>query len=268
MTNESDDNEAYPRLAMPLWRRWSARLAEAQEVLVRFQGVARRAGRRMRRRCGIASVARMQSSRFLPGSVLVQVQPEARSRVRPTGEAAVFQAVPGEFDSHRPLDARAVQRLNAGPTRRRSLVRSQPCVPTNTSCSSRGKEPGFSFRENTGSTPVHDTSRMTPSSNGSGSEFTNLRTVVRVHPESLLGRDLGSRWFPSPISGVRFLDGLRPRQAAHLVVGSVSYAGRAGFDPLACYQERRTAGNSPGGEGSPTHCMRRVRSPGSLQPFR
>jgi hypothetical protein len=41
MTNEFNDNEAYPRLAMPLLRRWSARLAEAQEVLVRFQGVAR-----------------------------------------------------------------------------------------------------------------------------------------------------------------------------------------------------------------------------------
>jgi hypothetical protein len=156
MTNESDDNEAYPRLAMPLWRRWSARLAEAQEVLVRFQGVARRAGRRMRRRCGIASVARMQSSRFLPGSVLVQVQPEARVRARPTGEAAAFQAVPGGFDSHRPLDARAVQRLNAGPTRRRSLVRSQPRAPRRVLPGGQGTRsltPG-----NTGSTPVHDTS--------------------------------------------------------------------------------------------------------------
>ena len=53
-----------------------------------------------------------------------------------------------------------------------------------------------------------------------------------------MGRDLGSHWFPSPISGVRFLDGLRLRQAAHLVVGSVSYAERAGFDPLACYEDR------------------------------
>ena len=31
-------------------------------------------------------------------------------RTWPTGEAAVFQTVPGEFDSRRPLDARAVQR--------------------------------------------------------------------------------------------------------------------------------------------------------------
>ena len=109
MTNEFNDNEAYPRLAMPLLRRWSARLAEAQEVLVRFQGVARHAARRMRRRCVCqASVAPRQSSRFLPGSVLVRVQPEARLRVRPTGEVTASRADPGEFDSHDPLHARAV----------------------------------------------------------------------------------------------------------------------------------------------------------------
>jgi hypothetical protein len=82
--------------------------------------------------------------------------------------------------------------------------------------------------------PVHDT---TPSSNGSGSEITNLRMVVRIHPESRIGRDLGSDWSPNPISGVRILDGLQARQAAHLVVRSVSYAERAGFDPLACYDD-------------------------------
>jgi hypothetical protein len=49
--NRIDDTEAYPRLTMPLLRSWSARLAEAQEVLVRFQRVAPHAARRMRRRC-------------------------------------------------------------------------------------------------------------------------------------------------------------------------------------------------------------------------
>ena len=73
----------------------------------------------------------------------------------------------------------------------------------------------------------------------SGSESTKLRMVVRVHPESLhasLGRDLGSHESPKHVSGVRFLDGLQAWQAAHLVVGSVSYAERAGFDSLACYR--------------------------------
>lgn len=50
-----------------------------------------------------------------------------------------------------------------------------------------------------------------------------------------MGCDPGSGWFPSPTSGVRLLGGLRAWQAAHLVVRPVSYAGRAGFDPLACY---------------------------------
>src|SRR6185437_705849 len=114
--------------------------------------------------------------------------------------------------------------------------------------------------------------------------------AVRVRPESLLRRDLGSDWFPTPISGVRSLDGVRTRQATHLEVRSVSYAERAGFDPLACHDEvwlnlvrargsgprdwwfesthlDDTASSSPGGDGSPTNCRRRVRFPGSLRAF-
>jgi hypothetical protein len=182
-----------------------------------------------------ASVARMQSSRFLPGSVLVQVQPGARLRVRPTGEAAVFQAVPGEFDPHHPLDARAVQRLNAGPTRRRSLVRSQPRAPRRVLPEARnpvshsGKH-GFDSRTRYVLARLRLLMDQDLSLRISGRWFESTRS----HP---IGRDLGSRWFPKPISGVRFLDGLRPRQAAHLGVGSVSYAERAGFDPLACYRQ-------------------------------
>ena len=116
----------------------------------------------------------------------------------------------------------------------------------------------------------------TPSSNGPGSEIPNLRMAVRVRPESrwnhgshedsprdatrggmnfaalprnpprgVMGRppsgsigcDPGSGWFPSPTSGVQLLGSLRARQAAHLVVRPVSYAGRAGFDPLACHDD-------------------------------
>jgi hypothetical protein len=250
---------------MPLLRRWSARLAEAQEVLVRFQGVAPCSASHAAS-LRHASVAPRQSSRFLPGSVLVRVQPEARLRVRPTGEVPAPRAEPGEFDSHDPLHARAVQRLNAGVTCRRSLVRSQPRARPSHVVFFQRQGPRFLTPGNTGSTPVHDT-LPTPSSNGSGSEITNLRMVVRVHPESLcfiLGRDLGSHGSPKHISGVRFLDGLRTWQAAHLVVGSVSYAERAGFDSLACYRPSTLASSSPGGDGSLTYCRRRVRFPGSL----
>lgn len=60
-----------------------------------------------------------------------------------------------------------------------------------------------------------------------------------------MGCDPGSGWFPSPTSGVQLLGGLRARQAAHLVVRPVSYAGRAGFDPLACHDD--PSGDSSGG---------------------
>ena len=102
--------------------------------------------------------------------------------MRPTGEAAAFQAVPGEFDSRSPLHARAVQWLNAGLTCRRSLVRFQPRVPRRVLPD--GKEPGLSNRTTRVRLPY--TTLATPSSNGSGSEITNLRMVVRVHPESPL----------------------------------------------------------------------------------
>lgn len=45
------------------------------------------------------------------------------------------------------------------------------------------------------------------------------------------------------------------------MVGSVSYAERAGFDPLACYDHGE---QFTWGDRSPTYCRRRVRFPGSL----
>src|SRR4051794_40994827 len=111
----------------------------------------------------LASVAPRQSIRFLPGSVLVQVQPEARcgrgrwvrrfvadevqagsnpavrSTMCPRSTKVVSQPrklrVSVRFRprarsrADRIADARAVQRVNAGVTCRRSLVRSQPCAP-------------------------------------------------------------------------------------------------------------------------------------------
>jgi hypothetical protein len=173
--------------------------------------------------------------------VLVRVQPEAPSRARPTGEAAVFQAVPGEFDSRSPL-AGSIQAARS------------------TSCSSSRQGTRSLTPDNTGSTPVHDTARL----------------------RRLMDQDLRLRisgwWFEStrshshrPRSGITLVSksdqrGSIPRrpatrQAAHLVVRSVSYAERAGFDPLACYDHGE---QSPGGDRSLTCCRRRVRFPGSL----
>jgi hypothetical protein len=178
--------------------------------------VPRRRMRRPPRHCLRSS---KQSSRFLPGSVLVRVQPEAPSRARPTGEAAVFQAVPGEFDSRSPL-AGSIQAARS------------------TSCSSSRQGTRSLTPDNTGSTPVHDTCTA-PSSNGSGSEITNLRMVVRVHPESL-------------------------SQAA--IWDHIGFQVRsAGFDSsTAC----DTASSSPGGEIGFIRRTGRVRSPGLLRPRR
>ena len=77
-------------------------------------------------------------------------------RVWPTGEATVFQTAPGEFDSRRPLQMRAqFSGLNAGSTRRRSLVRFQPRAHRRVLSVARNPA---SHAGNTGSTPVHDTS--------------------------------------------------------------------------------------------------------------
>jgi hypothetical protein len=176
----------------------------------------------------------------------------------PTGGTFV-----GELDAHHPLDARAVQRLNAGSTCRRSLVRSQPRAPRRVLPEARN--PVF-YSGKHGFDSVCDTSRTTPSSNGSGSEFTNLRTVVRVHPESLLGLR----------SGIRLVSktdqrGSIPRWPANMA--SSLPGGGVGFIRRTCrvrspglLPTSATASSSPGGDGSPTYCMRRVRSPGSLPP--
>lgn len=129
-----------------------------------------------------SSVAKRYCARLLTEEVHVRVVPLELVRVRPTGEAAAFQAVPGEFDSRRPLDARAVQRLNVGLTCRRSLVRFQPRARR------RVLPAGLGIRALNPATrvrfPYTTRTRWTPSSNGSGFEITNLRMVVRVHPES------------------------------------------------------------------------------------
>jgi hypothetical protein len=61
----------------------------------------------------------------------------------------------GGFETRRPLHARAVQRVNAGSTCRRSLVRSQPRARSHVVFFQWPRKPG-SQSGNTGSIPVHD----------------------------------------------------------------------------------------------------------------
>ena len=178
----------------------------------------------LRRR--IASVAPMQSSRFLPGSVLVQVQPGApaildnadevarRDTSLPTktrrvripssarrGALAARRSCGGfvsrrcRFDSDRGLDDAGVADRKAAALYAdgcgfeschrlewRSLVRSQPRAPRRVLLVAQ--ESGLSIRQHGFDSRTRHAVAATPSSNGSGSEITNLRMVVRVHPES------------------------------------------------------------------------------------
>ena len=65
------------------------------------------------RRRGIASVARMQSSRFLPGSVLVQVQPEAPFALAARRSCSGFVIRRRRFNSDRGLDVMRVPRVRS-----------------------------------------------------------------------------------------------------------------------------------------------------------
>ena len=198
----------------------------------------------MHRRC-IASVAPMQSSRFLPGSVLVQAQPEARRgrgrsarhfvanedqagsnpvvrstrprstkvvrrsrkprasvRFRPRARSRVDHSGVAKRYCARPLTEEVLVRLQPLELRGRGrLARRQPCKQ-GTLMIGLFQASSILVARSMHTTP-------TPSSNGSGSETTNLRMAVRVRPESHIGRDLGSDWSPNPISGVRSLDGLQ-----------------------------------------------------------
>ena len=153
-------------------------------------------------------------------------------------------------------NARAVQRMNAGVTCRRSLVRSPPCAP--------GRVPP---------------ARKAPSSNGqdlrvriSGWRFESARSHVTYRLRSGIG--LVSK------SDQRGSTPRRPASAA-----SSSPGGEIGFIRRTCRvrspgllrrAERRLtrrmcrssvrflASSSPGGDRSPTNCTRRARFPGSL----
>jgi hypothetical protein len=162
----------------------------------------------------------------------VRVQPEARIsvlRTKPLGAALSCQGRPDGFESrrplHRPRSTKVVQRSRKSP----ASVRFRPGAPQVVFFQSAGNrilDPTTRVRF-----PYTIRLRLLTDQDLrlriSGWRFESVRSHV-------IGRDLGSDWFPSPISGVRILDGLR--QATHLVVRSVSYAERAGFDPLACYE--------------------------------
>ena len=177
MTIEYNDCEACPCLAMPLLRRWSVRRHFTTTLRRCIAGGTCGRGRSARhfvanedqagsnpvvRTSSTSSRELFQRSKTVLRSAVnrggVGSSPAAGAvRAKPTGEASAFQAVPGEFDSRRPLDARAVQWLNAGLTCRRSLVRSQPRAPGRV-LPGWPRNPGFQSG-NTGSIPVHDASR-------------------------------------------------------------------------------------------------------------
>lgn len=142
----------------------------------------------------------------------------------------------GAWQSAVDEDARAVQRLNAGLTYRRSLVRSQPRALT---CRVLPTGQGIRFLTPATRVRLPYTIPTTPSSNGSGSEITNLRMVVRIHPESLKFRGVA-----------------QPGQSARF--GTVRLV-------VQIHSPRRYGGQSPGGDGCPTNSTRRVRSPGPLR---
>ena len=195
--------------------------------------------------------------RFVPDEVQAGSNPAVRSTVCPRSTKVVSQPrKPRVSVRFRPgarpyCSYRGCARSSADECRRDmpEIAGSIPAVRT-MSCSSsrpgnRALNPVTRVR-----LPYTTPARKTPSSNGPGSESPNLRMAVRVRPESRrsyerIGCDPGSGWFPTPTSGVRLLGGLPARQAVHLVVRPVSYAGRAGFDPLACHDD--PSGDSPGG---------------------
>jgi hypothetical protein len=149
------------------------------------------------------------------------------------------------------------------------IAGSIPAVRTNTSCSSRGKEPGFSLRETRVRLPYTTPGRLRLLMD-SGSESTKLRMVVRVHPESRYATLGNSR----PRSGIRWVSKTRqrgsiPRRPAS--TASSSPGGGIGLIRRTCrvrfpglLPDDDMASRSPGGDGSSTHCRRRVRFPGSL----
>ncbi len=102
-----------------------------------------------------SSVAKRHCARLLTEEVQVRVLPLELVRVRPTGEAAAFQAAPGEFDSRRPLRcarSSAVERRPDVP----EIVGSIPAARTNVVFFQWPRNP-VSHSGNTGSIPVHDT---------------------------------------------------------------------------------------------------------------
>jgi hypothetical protein len=153
------------RLAMPLLRSWSARSAEDREVLVRFQGVARHArGVRGRDASPLHCLRSSTQSTWLLRSLDLLAQDAVGSsptggtmRTRPLGAALRCQRRSGGFESRRPLQRPRSTKVVQLPRKRLASVRFRPRARYTT---------------------------PTPSSNGSGSEITNLRMVVRVHSES------------------------------------------------------------------------------------
>ena len=121
----------------PLSRRRSARSAEDREVLVRFQGVARRC---------IASVAQLAECSVLTREV-AGANPAGGThvRTRPLGAALSCQGRPDGFESRRPLHRPRSTKVVPWSRKPLGSVRFRPRARM--SCSSNRQETGFSIRQ-------------------------------------------------------------------------------------------------------------------------
>jgi hypothetical protein len=151
----------------------------------------------------------------------VRFRPRARARVRPTGEAAAFQAAPGELDSRCPLGSR----------------RSPGALITSCSSSGRGirvLNPATRVRFPYTTRCKSRLRRLTDQDlrlRISGWWFESTRS--REHG---LGSGITLASKPDEWGSIPQRPAVMTRQADHLAVMPVSYADRAGFDSLACYE--------------------------------
>ena len=186
----------------------------------------------------------MQSSRFLPGRVLVQVQPGARcGRGRLARHFVANEEQAGSNPVVRPNECprstKAVQWFRKPPASVRFRPRARHALAT------------------------------TPSSNGSGSENTNLRMTVRVRPGvATRGRGKQLTWWwgrfhtPNAQGSIPWLATTTTTRCGLNLVRARGPGPRDWWFESTHLDD--TASSSPGGDRSPTNCWRRVRFPGSL----
>ena len=217
----------------------------------------------------LASVAPMQSSRFLPGSVLVQVQPEARcGRGRWVRRFVPDEVQAGSNPAVRSTVCPRSTKVVSQPRKPRASVRFRPRAryESHRRCArSSAGERRRDMPEIAGSIPAARTRSC--SSSRPGSRALNPETRVRL-PYTTPSQDSVVQWTQDlrfRISGWRFesarshagvtIDRLRSG------IGLVSKSDQRGSTPR---RPASMASSSPGGEAGFIRRTCRVRSPGLL----